>query len=35
MPNPFLSDEWMAEARVIRAKYEGQTAAVSQSILVN
>ena len=35
MPNPFLSEEWMTEARVIRAKYEGQTSAVSQSIRVN
>ena len=35
MPNPFLSEEWMTEARVIRAKYEGQTSAVAQSIRVN
>lgn len=35
MPNPFLSDEWMAEAKAIRAKYEGQTAKVTQSIKVN
>ena len=35
MPNPFLSDEWMTEAKAIRAKYEGQTGKVSQSIRVN
>ena len=35
MPNPFLSDEWMVEVRVIRAKYEGQTGKVAQSIRVN
>jgi hypothetical protein len=35
MPNPFLSDEWMAEAKAIRAKYEGQTGKVAQSIRVN
>lgn len=35
MPNPFLSDEWMTEAKAIRAKYEGQTGKVSQSIKVN
>ncbi len=35
MPNPFLSDEWMADVKVIRAKYEGQTSAVAQSIRVN
>jgi len=32
MPHPFLSDEWMNEAKAIRAKYEGQTGKVSQSI---
>ena len=35
MPNPFLSDAWMTEAKAIRAKYEGQTGKVSQSIRVN
>lgn len=35
MPNPFLSDEWMAEAKAIRAKYEGRTSKVTQSIRVN
>jgi hypothetical protein len=31
----FLSDEWMAAAREIRAKYEGQTGKVTQSIRIN
>jgi len=35
MPNPFLSAEWMAEAKAIRAKYEGKTGKVNQSIKVN
>lgn len=35
MPHQFLSDEWMAEAKAIRAKYEGQTAKVTQSIRIN
>ena len=35
MSHPFLSDEWMAEAKLIRAKYEGQTGKVTQSIKVN
>ena len=35
MPSPFLSDEWMAEAKLIRAKYEGQTGKVTQSIRMN
>ncbi|MEO6122795.1 MAG: SCP2 sterol-binding domain-containing protein [Ilumatobacteraceae bacterium] len=35
MPNPFLSEEWMTEAKAIRAKYEGQTGKVTQSIKVN
>ena len=35
MPNPFLSDPWMAEAKAIRAKYDGQTGKVSQSIRIN
>ena len=35
MPNPFLSEEWMVDVRDIRAKYEGQTGAVAQSIRVN
>ena len=35
MPNPFLSDAWMDEVRAIRAKYEGQTGPVTQSIRLN
>lgn len=35
MPNPFLSEAWMTEAKAIRAKYEGQTGKVTQSIKVN
>jgi hypothetical protein len=35
MTHPFLSDEWMSAARAIRAKYEGQTGKVTQSIRVN
>jgi hypothetical protein len=35
MPNPFLSDEWMAEAKAIRAKYEGKTGKVTASVRVN
>ena len=25
MPYPFLSDEWLDEARTIRAEYQGKT----------
>jgi hypothetical protein len=35
MPHPFLSDDWMTEAKAIRAKYEGQTGKVTQSIRIN
>ncbi len=35
MPHPFLSDEWMAEARAIRERYAGTTGKVSQSIKMN
>jgi SCP-2 sterol transfer family len=35
MPSQFLSDEWMNEAKTIRAKYEGQTGKVTQSIRIN
>ncbi|HEY4332363.1 MAG TPA: SCP2 sterol-binding domain-containing protein [Ilumatobacteraceae bacterium] len=35
MPHPFLSDEWVAEAKAIRTKYDGQTGKVTQSIRVN
>jgi SCP-2 sterol transfer family len=31
----FLSDEWMTAAKEIRAKYEGQTGKVTQSIRIN
>jgi putative sterol carrier protein len=30
-----MSEEWMVDVRVIRAKYEGQTGTVAQSIRVN
>jgi len=35
MPHPFLSDEWMAEANAIRARYAGQTAKVTQVLKIN
>ena len=35
MSFPFLSDEWMAAAREIRAKYEGQVPKVTTSIRIN
>jgi SCP-2 sterol transfer family protein len=35
MSHPFLSDEWMAEARAIREKYSGQTSQVAQSVKIN
>ena len=35
MPHPFLSDEWMTEARAIREKYAGQTGKVTQSLRIN
>ena len=35
MPHPFLSDEWMAEAKAIRERYAGQTAKVTQSLKIN
>ena len=35
MPHPFLSDEWMTEARAIREKYAGQTGKVTQSLKIN
>ena len=35
MSFPFLSDEWMAAAHDIRAKYEGQVPAVTTSIRIN
>lgn len=35
MPNPFLSDEWMIEARAIRERYSGQTPPITTSIKIN
>ena len=35
MPHPFLSDEWMAEAKAIRERYAGQTAKVATTFKIN
>lgn len=35
MPHPFLSEEWITEARIIRAKYEGQVPKIPISIRMN
>jgi hypothetical protein len=35
MPHPFLSDEWLAEARAIREKYAGQGAPVGHKMKMN
>src|SRR5215207_4884278 len=35
MSHPFLSDEWMAAAKGIRAKYADQTSKVTQSLKIN
>jgi hypothetical protein len=35
MPHPFLSDEWMTEARAIRARHAGETAKVTQVLKIN
>jgi len=35
MPSQFLSDVWINEAKAIRAKYEGQTGKIAQSIRIN
>ena len=35
MSHPFLSDEWMAAARDIRAKYEDRATEVTQVIRIN
>ncbi len=35
MPHPFLSDEWMAEAKAIRERYAGQTAKVTTTFKIN
>ncbi len=35
MPYPFLSDEWLEEARTIRAEYQGKTAPVPHVVRMN
>ena len=35
MPHPFLSAEWMAEAKAIRERYADQTGKVTQSLKIN
>jgi hypothetical protein len=35
MSHPFLSPEWMAAAKQIRAKYEGQIPAITLSVRIN
>lgn len=35
MPNPFLSDEWMTEARAIRERHAGQTPPISTVLKIN
>jgi SCP-2 sterol transfer family len=35
MPHPFLSEEWMAEARAIRERHAGQTEKVKGSFRIN
>ena len=35
MPHPFLSEEWITEARIIRAKYEGQVPKLPITIRMN
>ena len=35
MSHPFLSDEWMAAVKEIRARYEGQVASVPVSVRIN
>jgi putative sterol carrier protein len=35
MPYPFLSDEWLNEARTIRAEYQGKTPAVPHVVRMN
>jgi putative sterol carrier protein len=35
MPHPFLSDEWMAEAKAIRQRHAGEAAKVAQSLKIN
>jgi hypothetical protein len=35
MPYPFLSDEWLEEARKIRAEYEGKTLPIPHIVRMN
>jgi hypothetical protein len=35
MPHPFLSDEWMAEAKAIRERHAGETEKVKGSFKIN
>ena len=35
MPYPFLSDEWLEEARRIRAEYEGKAMSFPHSVRMN
>jgi hypothetical protein len=35
MPYPFLSDEWLDQARAIRAEYQGQTPPVPHAVRMN
>ena len=35
MPHPFLSEEWITEARIIRAKYENQVPKIPIAIRMN
>jgi hypothetical protein len=35
MPYPFLSDEWLEEARKIRAEYAGKTPPIAHSVRMN
>jgi hypothetical protein len=35
MPYPFLSDEWVAEARAIRAEYQGNAPSIAHVIRMN
>jgi hypothetical protein len=35
MPYPFLSDEWLAEARQIRAEYQGKSLAFPHAVRMN
>ncbi len=35
MPYPFLSDEWLDEARKIRAEYEGKTPPIAHVVRMN